>query len=106
MSLFMETWVKGKGTIFQKNIVWWGIEYTYDEHWVMYRIVESLYCTPETNFTLYVNYIGIKIFLILIKTKYLEKQRAISYFPQLYKQTNWKYLSSWIKSIQTYLLYA
>ena len=22
------------------------------EHWVMYRIVESLYCTPETNITL------------------------------------------------------
>ena len=27
----------------------------------MYRIVESLYCTPETNITLYVNYTGIKI---------------------------------------------
>ena len=26
----------------------------------MYRIVESLYCTPETNITLYVNYTGIK----------------------------------------------
>ena len=27
----------------------------------MYRIVESLFCTPETNITLYVDYIGIKI---------------------------------------------
>ena len=27
----------------------------------MYRIFESLYCTPETNMTLYVNYTGIKI---------------------------------------------
>ena len=34
-------------------------EYTYDEHWVMYRIVESLYCTPETNITLDINYISI-----------------------------------------------
>ena len=31
-------------------------EYTCtDKHWVMYRIVESLYCTPETNITLYQN---------------------------------------------------
>ena len=35
--------------------------YTYpNEHRVMYRIVESLYCTPETNVTLYVNYTRIK----------------------------------------------
>ena len=27
----------------------------------MYRIVESVYCTPETNITLYVNYTRIKI---------------------------------------------
>ena len=32
----------------------------HDEHWVMYGSVESLYCTPETNITLYVNYTGIK----------------------------------------------
>ena len=26
-------------------------DFTYqDEHWVIYRIVESLYCTPETNY--------------------------------------------------------
>ena len=37
-------------------------EYTYhDVHWVMYRIAESLYCTPDTNTTLYVNNTGIKI---------------------------------------------
>ena len=36
-------------------------EYTYhDEHRVMYRVVESLYCTPETNITLYVNYLEFK----------------------------------------------
>ena len=34
-------------------------EYTSsDDHWVMYRIVELLYWTPEI--TLYVNYTGIK----------------------------------------------
>ena len=33
-----------------------------NEHWMMYGIVESLYCTPEANIVLYVNYIGIKIF--------------------------------------------
>ena len=27
----------------------------HNEHRVMYRIVESLYCTPEINITLYVN---------------------------------------------------
>ena len=27
-----------------------------DEHRVMHRLVESLYCTPETKITLYVNY--------------------------------------------------
>ena len=36
-------------------------EYTCDEHWVMYGIVESLYCTAQTNITVYVNYTGIKI---------------------------------------------
>lgn len=35
-----------------------------DEYWVMYRIFESLHCTPETNTALYVlNLTGIKIFL-------------------------------------------
>ena len=31
-------------------------EYIYDEHWVMYRIVKLLYCTPKTSITLYVNW--------------------------------------------------
>ena len=35
-------------------------ECTCDKHWVMYGSVESLYYTPETNITLYVNYTGIK----------------------------------------------
>ena len=32
----------------------------HDDHWVMDGIVGSLYCTPEMNITLYVNYSGIK----------------------------------------------
>ena len=36
-------------------------EYTYpDEHWVMYRIVEWLYCTSETNITLYLTILDLK----------------------------------------------
>ena len=31
-------------------------EYTCDEHWVICGIAELLYCTPEANITLYVNY--------------------------------------------------
>lgn len=30
-------------------------EFTSDEHRVMYGSVESLYCTSETNITLYIN---------------------------------------------------
>ena len=36
-------------------------ECTCDKHRVMYGSVESLYYTPETNITLYVNCPGIKI---------------------------------------------
>ena len=32
-----------------------------DECWVIHGIAESLYCTPETNVTLYVNYAEIQI---------------------------------------------
>ena len=35
-----------------------------DEHWVLYGSVESLYCTPETDITLYVNSTRINFFLI------------------------------------------
>lgn len=36
-------------------------EHTYlDEHWAMYRIIESSYHTVETNVTLQINYIWIK----------------------------------------------
>ena len=35
----------------------------------MYRIVEMLHCTPETNKTLYVNYTGIKIKNLIKKLK-------------------------------------
>ena len=34
-------------------------ECTCDKHQVMYRIIESLYCTPEINISLHVNYTGI-----------------------------------------------
>ena len=30
-----------------------------DEHRVMYGIIESLYCAPETNKMMYINYDGI-----------------------------------------------
>ena len=33
----------------------------HDEHWVMYGIVESLYCTQETNITLNISDTRIKI---------------------------------------------
>ena len=36
-------------------------ECTCDEHWVMYEIVESVCCIPETNITLNGNSTGIKI---------------------------------------------
>ena len=36
-------------------------KYTYDEPQVMCRIDELLYCTSDTNITLYVNYTGIKM---------------------------------------------
>ena len=60
-------------------------EYTYhDEHQVIYRIVESLHCTPETNITLYVNYTG--IFLLEKKknshSKIQSKTTATSYFQE------------------------
>lgn len=36
-------------------------EYTFcDEYWVVYRITESLWYTPETNITLYINCSGIR----------------------------------------------
>ena len=49
-------WVGGEmGEIDKRDL-----EYTYlDEHREMYRIVESFYCTLETNITLYDNYTSI-----------------------------------------------
>jgi len=46
----------------------------HDEHLVMYRIVESLYRTPETNITLYVNYSRIKI-----KTKQNKNKKEVNH---------------------------
>ena len=43
-----------------------------DEHWVMYASVESLYCPPETNITLCVNY---RYKILRKKEKEKEKQR-------------------------------
>ena len=34
--------------------------WTCGDHFVMYLIVRSLCCTPETNLILYINYISIK----------------------------------------------
>ena len=51
-------------------------EYIYcDEHWIVYRTVETLHCTPETNITLYVNYTGIKI----IKKKQPKTKKVTTY---------------------------
>lgn len=37
-------------------------EYTYDdEHWEIYKTVESFYCIPKTNIKLYVVYTSIKL---------------------------------------------
>ena len=36
-------------------------ECTCGEHRVLYGIVESLYCTPGTNITLYVNSLELKL---------------------------------------------
>ena len=49
-----------------------------DEHQVMYRIIKSLYCTPESNITLNVNYTGIKIeyIYIYIKLPSLKKKKT------------------------------
>ena len=45
--------------------------YTYlDEYRAMYRIVESLYCTPETSITLCGNYILVNNWLVWRKIKY------------------------------------
>ena len=33
----------------------------------MYGVIESIYCTPETNVTLYVNYTGIKTKKLILK---------------------------------------
>ena len=50
------------------------------EHWVMYRIVESLYCTPETNTTLYVTHI-ISIFLkkVTDSEKWKKNKKCMDY---------------------------
>lgn len=40
----------------------------------MYRMVESLYYTPDTNITLDVNYTGIKIKSLIKKEKKLERR--------------------------------
>ena len=39
-------------------------ECTFEEHHVLYVGVESLNCTPETNTTLYVNYLEFKLKLL------------------------------------------
>lgn len=36
-----------------------NLKYTYhDKHWIMYRFVESVHCTLESNITLDSNYSG------------------------------------------------
>ena len=59
-----------------------GIKYytCHDEHWVMHRIIESLYCTPETNITLYANYPEILKKLFLKVKKIFIKRNMMSEF--------------------------
>ena len=45
----------------------------WDEHWVFYVSDESLGSTPETNTTMYVNYLEFKL---KIKKKRILKERA------------------------------
>ena len=33
-----------------------GDDFTYEEHWVIYRIVKPNYCTPENNMSLLNNF--------------------------------------------------
>ena len=40
----------------------------------MYRIDESLYCTPETNITFYVNYTGNKWGKTAVKLQFINKK--------------------------------
>lgn len=61
-------------------------KYTCDEHCVLYGSAESLYCTTETNLTLYVNNSGIKFFKIMI-IRYGENDATI-YCPQKNKLTS------------------
>ena len=49
--LVIREWVIGEGVKQVLRIK----KCTRDEHWGLYRNVSSLYCTPETNITLYVN---------------------------------------------------
>ena len=59
-------------------------QYTYPyEHWVMYGIVKSLHCTPETNRTLCINYTGIlflKRVILSAKNSLLCPQIYVEYF--------------------------
>ena len=76
-------------------------ENTYhDEPRIMYRFVESLYCTSETNITLYVNYTGIKNKSLKTKKKLSvnngishmeEKELRNSKFPLCLREMTKKY---------------
>lgn len=46
-------WMKGKQVK--------GIKHSYPDEHGIYGIVESIYCTCESNKTLYIKYTGIKI---------------------------------------------
>ena len=53
----------------------------------MHRIVESLYCTPETNITECVNYIGIKMKNLIYTRKEMKKGRQNINISQLFPKT-------------------
>ena len=69
-----------------------------DKYWMMYQIVESLNCTPETNITLYVNYTETKN---LKRTKTLmswwtEKKKV--FFSPLLTQQSCHFRRQWNKA--------
>lgn len=50
-----------KGNTVNNVVIMFYVAYIdFGEHWVMYGVVTSICCTPETSITLCVNYISIK----------------------------------------------
>ena len=66
---------------------------TCGEHSIMYRFVESLYCTPETNITLCVNSLKLKQ-----KLKKPKKDFNFNLFKP--NKLKFSFLSSYVSNVQ------